>query len=196
MDKIKTDNNPEIWYPYEVFYIESMLTITRAAVVDRLLLRNIIDELTKGETKNRGLIIDLAQSIISHAATISRYFWPSNSDRIHKRRGQRLREAFSIYESNPIKNRDIRNFIEHFDEKLDLFIQENISGNIVPTFIGVRKDMPKDFTHFFRAYFIDEWRFQVLGMKYNLVPIINELIRIHRLLENFNEQGGRLPIRK
>ena len=196
MDKIKTDNNPKIWYQYEVFYIESMLSITRTAMVDQSMLRKAIEELTRGESKNRDLIIDLTQNIISHAASISRYFWPSNSDRIHKRRGQRLREVFEIYESNPIKNRDIRNFIEHFDEKLDLFLQENTSGNIVPTFIGVREDIQQDFTHFFRAYFIDEWRFQVLGMKYNLVPIINELIRIHRLLENFNEQGGRLPIRK
>src|SRR6478609_45056 len=94
------DQDYKIFYPYEVFYIESMLTITRTAMQDQASLRIIIEELIAGKMENKDLILDIVQNIINHAASISRYFWPSNSDKIHKRRGQKLREAFVIHESN------------------------------------------------------------------------------------------------
>jgi hypothetical protein len=183
----------KIWYPHEVFYIESMLTITRTAMADQSMLRTIIEELNTGKTDHKELVLDIVQNIITHAASISRYFWPSSTDKIHKQRGQRLREAFEINESNPIKNRNVRNFIEHFDEKLDIFLQEGIAGNIIPSHLGKRVTENEDINHFFRAYFIDEWKFHVLGQEFNVHIIINELIRIHLLLEKFNQQGGRLP---
>lgn len=185
--------NPKIWYPHEAFYIESMLTITRTAMAEHSMLKTILEEVTNGKTTKRVLIIDLAQNIVSHAAAISRYFWPSNNEKMHKLRGQRLREAFEIHESNPIKNKDVRNFVEHFDEKLDDYLKENFAGAFYPDFIGSKNDCENQVSHFFRAFFIDEWKFHVLGKESNLVPIINELIRIHQLLEKYRDQGGRLP---
>lgn len=184
---------PKIWYPHEAFYIESMLTITRTAMIEQEMLKTIVRELKNGETKNQVLLIDLAQNIVNHAAAISRYLWPSNNKITHKRRGQRLREAFEIQESNPIKNKDVRNFVEHFDEKLDNYLNENFSGSFYPDFIGTKSDVEIEVYHFFRAFFIDEWKFHVLGKESELIPIINELIRMHHLLEKYRDLGGRLP---
>jgi hypothetical protein len=194
-----------IWYPYEVFYIESMLTITHTAMSEQLMLNRILKEINDGKYENRNLVIDLAQNIILQAASLSRYFWTSSAftnddkelkkkhDKIHKRRGQKLRESFNIHETNPIKNRNVRNFIEHFDAKLDLQLAQGIAGNIVPSYIGPKEGIDESVTHFFRAYYTDMGVFKVLNQNFEIIPIINELIRIHNLLVTFHENGGRLP---
>jgi hypothetical protein len=183
----------KIWFPYEIFYIESMLTVTTAAMTEQSLLRNTIEELQKGKSVNDDLIIDMAQNIINRAASISRYFWPSRSDEIHKGRGQRLREAFEISDSNPIKDKNMRNFIEHFDERLDVYLSNGIAGSVIPSYVGNRITASLTINHFFRAFYLEDWTFQVLGLEFKLQPIINELIRIHLLLEKFKTEGGRLP---
>lgn len=190
MDASKEEFN--IWYTHEIFYIESMLSITRSSMTDQSLLRSILDEINLGKNENQYLIIDLVQNIISHSASISRYFWPSSSNGIHKKRGRQLRNAFEIEDSNPIRDRGIRNFIEHFDEKLDKYLQKEISGNVIPSFVGNKDQIDGNVEHYFRAYFIDEWRFHVLGLEYAIDIIIEELIRIHIMLLRFRE-NGRLP---
>ena len=195
MEKISTENieDYKIWYPYEIFYIESMLTITRTAMVEQTLFRNTLEQLSKGKEVNREIILDSVQNIINHAASISRYFWPSSSDKIHKKRGQKLRDSFDIKESNPLKNRDVRNFIEHFDEKLDTYLASGICGNVIPSYIG--PEIPDNGVpnYLFRAFYTDKWIFKVLNLEYEIPPIINELIRIHFLLGKFRDEGGRLP---
>jgi hypothetical protein len=188
--------NPDdfkIWFPYEVFYIESMLTITRTAMADQLIVRTIMEDIKNGKEFDKNVLIDVVQNTVTHAASISRYFWPVRTDKIHKKRGQRLREALQISESNPIKNRDVRNFIEHFDENLDNYLQNGISGQVIPLYVGPRPHGDNAPRHFFRAFFIDDWSFHALGQEFKIVEIINELIRINELLETFNENGGRLP---
>lgn len=187
-------NDYKIWYPYEVFYIESMLTITRTAMFDQSVLRDMMKkDITNEKEFNDHLVVDSVQNIITHAAAISRYFWPVKQNEVHGKRGQRLREALNIAESNPLKNRDIRNFIEHFDENLDLYLQKGIAGRIIPIYVGKRPHNDNNINHFFRAFFTDDGTFHALGKEYNVIEIINELIRIHICLERFAENGGRLP---
>ena len=184
----------KIWYPYEIFYIESMLSITRTAMDDQTLFRNTLEHLAQGNDLNQEvIIIDTVQNIINHAASISRYFWPSSTQNIHKKRGQKLRDSFHIEESNPLKNRDVRNFIEHFDEKLDLYISKGICGNVIPSYVGPEKLDNGVANYFFRSFYTDKCIFKVLDLKYEIPSIINELIRIHLLLEKFRDEGGRLP---
>ncbi len=56
------------------------------------------------------------QSILTAAACISRHLWPSKSSQT---RARGLRDRLRIVDSNPLKNREIRNYFEHFDERLD-----------------------------------------------------------------------------
>lgn len=189
------ENNEDykIWYPYEIFYIESMLSITRTAMVEQTLFRTTIEQLSQGKEVNREIIIDSVQNIINYAASISRYFWPSSTQTIHKKRGQKLRDSFDIKESNPLKNRDVRNFIEHFDEKLDLYLSNGISGSVIPSYIGPKVLFNGVNNYFFRTFYTDKWIFKVLNLEYKIIPIIDEIIRIHLLLEKFKDEGGRLP---
>ena len=183
----------KIWFPYEVFYIESMLTITSMVMYEIDLLELSIEKHNKEELEGEK-IIDLSQNIITSAAAISRFFWPSSNNSIHKKRGQRLREAFDIIESNVLKKRDVRNFIEHFDEKLDVYLSTIANGMIFPLYVGPRP-VDHDLAQFFRAYFTNDHTFKLLDLECSMVPIIDELIRVHNLLLTFQNDGGRLPIK-
>jgi len=182
----------KIWYPYEVFYIESMLTIARSAMESQTQLQIIIKELENGRPNTKDAtdtVIDLVQNLLINAASISRYFWPASSDRLHKKRGQRLREVFSISESNPLKDRNVRNFMEHFDEKLDIWLSVPVAGTIIPSSVGRRITDDRGVQHFFRAFHTDDWTFEILRNEVKVIPIIGEIIRIYLLLEEFRKEG-------
>lgn len=187
----------KIWPPFEIMYIESMLTIARSAMEAQTSLQLIIDELEEGLPNTQNTtdnVIDLVQNILTNSAALSRYFWPARSNDINKKRAQKLREAFAIIESNPLKNRDVRNLMEHFDEKLDEFLSKNIAGTFIPSAVGKRNKNHQGAFHYFRAFHTDDWTFEILETEVPIIPIIAEIIRIYKLLEKFKSEGGRLPI--
>lgn len=188
----QNSNNYKIWYPYEVLYIEGMLSITRNAMADQQIFKELISESLNGNSDSDHLIIDLAQSILRNGALISKYLWPIKK-LPYTQRGEKLREALNIQEPNPLQNKNVRNSLEHFDEKLDDYLAKPIAGNIVPSYVGKRPT--ENIYHFFTAYFIDEMIFSVLGEEILIDPVINELIRINALLEQYIVDG-RLPADK
>jgi predicted P-loop ATPase len=123
---------------YEAFFIESMLLNCESALdsiaeidsifeaADQRDDREIIDE-------NLTYILDGLQNVISQGAALSRFFWPpkNGEEKIHKKRAKYLRDVFEIKESSPLKNRNLRNAIEHFDEKLDVYFKEPKVGYII-----------------------------------------------------------------
>lgn len=48
-------------------------------------------------------------------------------------RGKRLRERFGIQEGSPLQSRELRNALEHFDERLDDFLVDNHFGCFFPS---------------------------------------------------------------
>lgn len=171
----------KIWFPHEVFYIESLLSITRTILSEKNVVVTILDEIQSGNYENGKVLIDAVQNICIQAAQMSKFFWPISKDKIHKRRGQRLREVYNINESNCLKSKDVRNFIEHFDEKLDLYLNQFIAGTIIPIYVGPRIEM--ETKQIFRGYFINEAVFKILHLEYKIIPIVEEIERIHFLLE-------------
>jgi hypothetical protein len=124
-------------------------------------------------------VLDELQNIIAQGAAVSRYFWPADKD--HEARGRELRQQFKVTEDSPLKSRDLRNMIEHFDEKLDHYLAKGIVGQIIPHYFGPEgrsSDVPR---HFFRAYFINVGVFEILGKRYQIEPIAKELWRLHEL---------------
>ncbi|MDB5226586.1 MAG: hypothetical protein JWN78_779 [Bacteroidota bacterium] len=188
-----TINDWKIWYPYEVFYIESMLTITRAVKADMIILKHYIEEMTSLNANNIPVIIDCVQNIITRSASLSRYFWSISNKPIHSLRAELLRDAFDIKENNALKElKMIRNFIEHFDEKMDSYLNAPISGNIYTTYVGYNINSSKEVDKHFRAYFINDWIFKILDKQIFIKPIAFEVIRINDLLEKFR-RNGKLP---
>lgn len=117
--------------PYEAFYIQSMLFNTSSAVrsilrleaaFDKLPARPTIEDVEQLPTK---LILNELQNMIVHAGALSRYFWPVRAE--HKDRGKLLCNYFSMTEDSPLFNRDLRNAIEHFDERIDKYFRRERS---------------------------------------------------------------------
>ena len=189
-----------IWTPYEVFYIQSMLFNTTSAFQSCSIAANIIEKISVGEIdplEKKDLLLDCLQNVVNQSGAISRYFFPSRdgvkeADKrtIHKDRGQYLSKVFGVKDDSPLMNRALRNSIEHFDERLHLYLRDGIAGYIFPSLIlpaPEDSDVPH---HIFRAYYLNEGIFQVLGERYEIQPIVDEVARIHNLLVKFDGNGG------
>ncbi len=177
----------------EVFYIESLLNKTRAILNDVELLNDIWKN-GNHDCKNDDVILDLFQNIIVNTGGISRFFWPSQNKGYHKIRAEKLREVYHVNDSCVLKNRKMRNLIEHFDENLDDFLNEFTNGIVMPKYVG-----PLSLIHgtrtFFRAYFCDKQVFKIFNVEYEIKPIIDEIRRIHEILLLQHENGGRFIIK-
>lgn len=186
-----------IWPPYEVFYIHSMLFNTQSAARSIEVLSTVMSHLTESKDADPFAAIDTEdvlnhlQNIVVQGAALSRYFWPLR--KIYERRGEYLRQALGITDQNPLKSRELRNSMEHFDEKLDEYLSSGVVGNVFPQYLG---PLPKDDgvpRHIFRAYYTDVGEFEMLGNRYQIEPIAKELLRLDEALMKCDREGGRLP---
>lgn len=188
------ENSPSIWPPYEAFYIQSMLFHTRQACdsIDQIvgLVSRLSSERKSGIAPDfdSSVALDHVQNIVFRAAAVSRYFWPSRKH--YNNRGARLRTAFEVNEDSVLRNRELRDAAEHFDERLDNYLKEGIVGHIIPEWFGPlhEQEVP---THYFRAYFINTGCLRILDQEFFVQPIVEEVIRVHNLLVSFDENGGR-----
>lgn len=189
-----------IWTPHQAFYIQSMLFNTTSAFQSCRIAEKIIKKISDGEIdpqEKKDILLDCLQNVVNQSGAISRYFFPSRdgvkgTDKrtVHKDRGRYLSKAFGVKGDSPLMNRALRNSIEHFDERLDLYLQDGIVGYIFPSLIlhePEDSDVPH---HIFRAYYLKEGIFQVLGERYEIQPIVDEVVRIHDLLVKFDGNGG------
>ena len=180
----------EIWGPYQAFYIESMLSVSSSAVTSTEKLATLFNpgyDLSEVQPED---ILDVIQNIFTQAAVLSRYFWTvKKKENMHKARSQYLRTVFNLTESSPIKNRKLRNMIEHFDEKLDVFVSKPVVGQIVPNYVGLEPENNGVLYHVFRAYYYQIGIFEILGERFELQPVVDEIYEIHRKLIKFGEAG-------
>lgn len=193
----------EIWAPYQAFYIHAMLFNTTSALQSCYEAELIIQKISEGEIDLQEMkdeLLDYLQNVINHSGAISRYFFPArdgvkgndSQKTIHKDRGQFLARVFEVKEDSPLLNRGLRNSIEHFDERLDLYFQRAIIGYIFPSLILHEPEDEGVPNHIFRAYYLNEGIYQVLGERFELQPIVEEVARIHDLLIEFDSQGSLL----
>ena len=183
------DEEIGIWPPYRVFYIESMLSITSSAIASTERLATIFDPNANLDGLRQEEILDWIQNIFTQAAALSRYFWAAKREKLHKKRSQYLRKVFNISEQSPIKNRDLRNMIEHFDENLDYFVNQPVVGNIVPNYVGLEPEDNGVPFHTFRAFYTRIGVFEVLGQRFELQPVADEIYEVHRKLLTIAESG-------
>lgn len=188
-----------IWPPYEAFYIRSMLFNADSAARSVLQVNAVMHAVMENSPEDpvsalpvQYLLTEL-QNIIVQAGALSRYFWPVRS--AHEWRGAQLRKAFDISEDSPLRFRDLRNSIEHFDEKLDRYLENGVVGQILPEFVGLFREPEGIPVHIFRAYYVDTGVFELLGKRYEVQPLATEITRIHEQLKKMDGEGGRLQQR-
>lgn len=186
-----------IWPPYEAFYIHGMLFNAQSAFRSIARISRAFDNLPDNwmeegidRTLTQAILNDM-QNIIVHGAALSRYFWPIRKG--HEERGAHLREALKIDENNPLYSRELRNAIEHFDERLDRYLSKGIVGIVIPEYVGPKPSDDGVPGHLFRAFFTDAGEFRLLDSEHEMDPIVAEIIRIKDLLEEADENGSFLP---
>jgi hypothetical protein len=188
----------EIMPLYEAFYIHSMLFNTQSAVhsIDQLnkLLHTLAENKRAINPSETEEILNLLQNIIVQGAALSRYLWPVRKG--HAKRGQMLRNYLKVNDDSPLKTRDLRNDIEHFDEKLDLYLANGLVGYILPQYVGLQPENDGVPYHVFRAYYVDVVIFELLGKRYEIQSLADEISRLHTLLIQFDINGGRLSQRE
>ncbi|MFQ2377539.1 hypothetical protein ACK31I_18330 [Aeromonas caviae] len=194
-----SDEEFAIWPPHQAFYIQSMLFNTSSALQACERASKYIEAISSGKIEpqeRKDELLDYLQNFINHSGAVARYFFISlagmrkDKKDIHQQRATYLRRVFGVDEKSPLYDKKLRNAIEHFDERLDIYLESGIVGHIFPSLI---LDKPEDSVvphHIFRAYYLNDGIYQVLGERHYVQPILNEMIRIHSLLAKFDENGS------
>jgi hypothetical protein len=192
---------PGIWPPYEAFYLESLLYCTDSALESVALVGARLERGAPHQPESADwnesahAILNGVQNIAIQGAGLSRYFWPARNREPHSARAVHLRAGLGIREESPLRDRDLRNQMEHFDEKLDQFCQGTVVGNILPQYVGPFPGEPRVPRHIFRAYYTDQAVFEVLGRRYSMQPIVDEIAALHERLRTCCEFGHRIRTR-
>lgn len=171
--------------PHLAFYGQAIRFNLESAIASVQFLMECLEATNTAEDPHSltDPILDSVQNILIHTASLSKYFWPISKgiNKIHKKRAQNLRKTFNIKDDSAIRNKELRNHLEHLDENLDNYLwSKPIVGNIYPAYIGPEMRRDEVPYHFFRAFFTDSGIFESLGLRLDIQPIIDELYEIYR----------------
>jgi hypothetical protein len=173
----------DIFLPYHSeFYKVSIDEAVRSAVAA------FIDY---GSAADDGTIDDAArhlQDALGYCAALSRYFWPPTSaGALGKYRGEQIKQVYGINDESPLANRNLRNALEHFDERLDDWLKKGPVGPIVASAVfGDHSEIEEDFGHIFKMIDAEKSVFVVLGQKFEFGPLSQEVARL-MVEENFED---------
>lgn len=187
----------KIWQPYQTFYIQGMLFNCQSAIRSVARIQAVFEKLPKEITEEdlgklpTHAILNELQNVVVQGAALSRYFWPVRKG--HEERGRHLREAFGVSDGNPLQGRELRNAIEHFDERLDAYLASGMVGYIFPEFVGPRPSEDGVPGHYFRAFFVDCGVFRLLGGEFQMEPLVAEIVRLGEALKMADENGSVFP---
>jgi hypothetical protein len=189
-----------IWPPYEAFYIQSMLFNAESAARSLTRLEKVFEPYQNTitwqqiEQLPRRHILNELQNIVLQAGALSRYFWPQKkkSGDVREQRAEQLRSSFSMDNSSPLFDRELRNAMEHFDERLDNYVAAGVVGVVFPEFVGPRPSEDGVPGHFFRAYYLDTHSFVLLNQEFHIPPLVDEVMFVYRSLHRMDKEGCRL----
>lgn len=120
-----------------------------------------------------------AHEALGHAAAVSRFFFPSTRDPLCEARGLRLRHLFAVEPNSSLQDRELRNALEHFDERLDDYLLGNIEGFIFPgAQVGDASLSDHESGHLFRMVDPDDEVIVLFGKKHRFGTLRTEVTRI------------------
>jgi hypothetical protein len=192
-DPLSSEDPPFVFMPpFEIFYLISLEFCTSSALESAERVMDLMGGGQSGEKETPPqIVLNEVQNIVNQGAAISRYFWPS--DKKYRARGEALRNAFGIGDSSPLKDRKLRNMVEHFDEYLDDYLRVNCAGQYVPEYVGSAPQHDRGPLKLFRAFFVDTGQFEILGETYEIQPILDAIGDLHEMLVECHSNGSRFP---
>jgi hypothetical protein len=126
------------------------------------------------QQQNTTIIFSGIQHFLGAAANISKACWGQKGKRAAQR--MPLRDSIGIADNSPVRDVDMRNNWDHFDDRLDTWWSDSVKHNHADRIVGNIAGLDEKDT--FRA--LDPSTLDVLfwGDKFNLQEIVNEIQRI------------------
>ena len=153
---------------------------------------------SKGSEDSQAVQVGAIHEALGYAASLSRFFWlsgggnPDYKGLVHAR-CEKLRDAFGLDNNSKLKNRRLRDALEHFDERLDKFLIKNGTGMFFPDAMIGDSDLADDqMGLIFKLVDPDKEVFVILGEKYPFAGIRKEVKQILSTADIFAQKGMRL----
>lgn len=182
--------------PFEAFYIHSILYSAgrSSEAFQRFDVANSLND-------TQAFQVSSVHEALGHAGALSRFFWPSlykkeskTQRQLKLARGSKLRRAFALTDRSVLRKRELRDFLEHFDERLDRFLLHHDSGYFLPSAqIGDSTLADEPESHIFKLVDPGAACFVLLGEKHYYADLRKEVERIHQLAIEMDENGCKLP---
>lgn len=130
------------------------------------------------------------QSLVIALGNISKILWPTNKK--YESRRKELRTFLDVKDDSVLKKRDLRNVLEHFDEKADDWFAEeerhrysdrgvgSMEGTIIPT----AKER-------LRVFDPETWTLTCLGQEYKLGPALQAAYELYEAIQEKTGQPGK-----
>lgn len=174
--------------PHHVFYELSIAFCAKSAMRSIDLVASTLEKLSSEDgfgqvsREQSTALLDEIQNVVLQAAAVSRYFWSVRKG--HEARAEALKSRYQVLDTSALRmSKDLRDAIEHFDERLDKYLAAWPVGHFFPEYFGPEGRRSGVRVHFFRAFFVDSGTFEMLGNRYEVQPIVDELVRVHKLLQ-------------
>ena len=193
---ILVENCDGIYPPFEAFHILSVLYSTSRSLAA---FRRYSSAISRGAGDDT--IVSAVHEALGHAAALSRFFWPSRVEAkkssgvqlLKNTRARKLRQAFDLNEDSPLKDRRLRNALEHFDERLDRYMLADSAGFFFPgPMVGDHQLADDPTGHIFKLVDPKAQCFVLLGEKFYFRPLRKEVSRVHRRANEMDRKGSRL----
>lgn len=124
-------------------------------------------------------IVASVHEALGHAAALSRFFFPTEKRPLTRARAASLRKQFAVSNTSPLIDRELRNALEHFDERLDDYLLGDIAGYIFPgPMIDDAEIADEPGGHIFRLVDPTKEIFILLGQKHDFRAVRLEVQRI------------------
>lgn len=103
----------------EIFLTYAMTESRRAidAFDEVIRLSTLVRKESFGEVREHGSILDALRMALHFSANVSKVFWPPDGTR--KETAKQLRVLCEIDDNHPLRDRTLRNHVEHIDERLE-----------------------------------------------------------------------------
>jgi len=145
------------------------------------------------------------QAFLVSVANISKLLWPSELKRRgeteqqadkRKNRGRQLRQVLGKKDDSVIESRSFRNSFEHFDERLDSWVDLSSRHNFMDEYIGPAGGVTGlDRSDMMRTYDPASNTFTFQGTAYELSPVLRELTELVLSVERVDsERSARLMV--
>ena len=124
------------------------------------------------------------QSILVATANVSKILWPARKQR--RARGKYLRDLLGVDDKNLLSDRTFRNHFEHYDERIEEWVENSNSAVYMDSRIDPFERTPLSLPQFYhRSYNPTSKMLSFRGESIDLAAVLAELAKIRKKCRHF-----------